>query len=116
MCKEKFFQFQSMSSVIICIDQKFSVKNYDVSCLTLKFDMWNPKMKIWHTTNQSQFARCDDSCTVFRLNNTSLWLSGEGKSQHYLQPLCHFCMALSRQWSDTVRLYCCCALCDVLSL
>ena len=43
---------QSMSDVIIYVDQGFPFKNYDVSCLISIFDLSNPKMKIQHAKNQ----------------------------------------------------------------
>ena len=39
----EMFQLQPMSNAIICVDQRFSVKNSGISCLFSKFDLLNLK-------------------------------------------------------------------------
>ena len=65
MCEDKKFQLQSMSNVIICIDKRFAVKNSDVSCLALIFNLSIPIMTILQTKNWFKVARHDESYTFF---------------------------------------------------
>ena len=41
-------QLQPKLNVIMCIDKRFPVKNSGMSCLTLIFDLSNPKMRTLH--------------------------------------------------------------------
>ena len=54
-----------MSNTIIYVDQRFEVKNSGISCLTLIFNLSNPRMTILLKTNGFKFARYDESCIVF---------------------------------------------------
>ena len=65
LCEEDTFQLQYMSNAILCIDKRFVVKNSDISCLALMFNLNNPNMKIQHIQNWFDVAKYDNSYTVF---------------------------------------------------
>ena len=56
-----------MSYVIACIDEKFAVKSFGISCLALIFNSSNPTltMTILQAKNQFKVAICYESYTVF---------------------------------------------------
>ena len=58
------FQFLSASNVILCINQRFAVKNSGISCLTSMLNLSKPKMKMQHAKNGFRFARNDNWCML----------------------------------------------------
>ena len=48
-----------------CINQRFELKNYGISCLALMFNMSNPRTTILHAKKQLQVARGNKLYTVF---------------------------------------------------
>ena len=57
MSKEQIFQLQSMSTAKMLVNQRFVVKNSDVYCLKLIFDLSKLKMK---SSTQNQTAQASD--------------------------------------------------------
>ena len=70
MCEEKKIQPQSMSNVIMCVDQRLrlAVKNSGVSCMASIFYLSNLKIKFsMHKISLSlqDMPRCNDSYSSF---------------------------------------------------
>ena len=50
LCREKYFQIQSMPNITKCIDKRFAIKNLGISCLALTFNFSkneDPAHKNW---------------------------------------------------------------------
>ena len=101
-----------------CIDKRFAVKNSGISCLSLIFNLNNPRMKILHAKNWFKVARYDEPHTIFfgRLIRTessvvkgnhslSLWVAWHGfNSRRVLKltaALGHFAWCWAHQCTDT---------------
>ena len=66
LCKEKKFQLQSRSNVILWIDKLFAAKNLGISCLALKFNLSNPGMTMLHAKIWIKVTKYDQSYTFFQ--------------------------------------------------
>ena len=64
------------AQIFICFDQRFEIKNSEVSYLTLIFKMSNPKMKIRFPKDRLlKFARYDYAYHFLQQINRNLYLS-----------------------------------------
>ena len=75
LCREKYFQIQSMPNITKCIDKRFAIKNLGISCLALTFNLNIPKMKTLHAKidlkERFKVARYHKTYTIFI--NRSTW-------------------------------------------
>ena len=72
-CEEKKFKSNQCPNAIIRID-----KNSGISCLSLIFNLSNPRMTIqhWHAKNSSRLQDMESHILFFLYIDTNLWLSG----------------------------------------
>ena len=83
MCEVTMFQLQSISNATRCIDHRFAIKNYGISCLALLFNLSDDlRTTILHAKKTG--AGCEIQRVIYSFFlkiDMNLWLLGQGESK-----------------------------------